>query len=281
MKYTIRDKQYTLEEAFELFKEDFENLIEKFKRGVDIPDEERHLVYYYRNNLCQSNHDPMDDAYIIEGELYDLGWKGTLLKELFEVYGTDICDALDTTSRGAFDVFLWKFTKGFFPLSGYDMEDLNGPDGHSEVMIKYAYGWSKTKYGKLLLQQNGVDPKEFDIMAAKIFLTEDNYGLYDILFQETVKIKPFKDLKIEDRYGLTKIHKRIEKMCSLDNTSVHIPYVKITDMFNTFALVTLMDDNSSDDEAITYDKMKEKIFNLFVIKKCKKEVVNETIIVTF
>jgi hypothetical protein len=222
----------------------------------------------------------MDDAYIIESELYDLGWKGTLLKELFEVYGTDICDALDTTSRGAFDVFLWKFTKGFFPLSGYDMEDLNGPDGHSEVMIKYAYGWSKTKYGKLILKQNGIEPKEFDVMAAELFL-KDEYGLYDIIYQETVKIKSYNYLSISDTDSLIKLYKKIKNMCYIEGTSVHIPYMKITDMFNTFALITLMDDNSSEEEAITYEEVKANIFSLSTIKICKKEVVNETIIITF
>ena len=48
------------------------------------------------------------------------------------------------------------------------MEDLNGPDESNEVMIKYSYGWSKTKYGKLLLQQNKVDPKEFDVREVKL-----------------------------------------------------------------------------------------------------------------
>jgi len=280
MKYTIRDKQYTLEEAFELFKEDFENLIEKFKEGDGVSEDERHLTYYYRYSLCQSNHDPMDDAYIIEGELYDLGWKGTLLKELFEVYGTDICDDLDTTSRGAFDVFLWKFTKGFFPLSGYDLDDMNGSEGETELMTRYAYGWSKTKYGKLILKQNGIEPKEFDVMAAELFLTEKNYGLYDILFQNAIRIKDWSKWDTSDRDSLNKIYTKIKNLCSIEGTSVHIPYMKITDMFNTFALISLMED-SLEEESVTDEEMKSMILNLYTIKICKKEVVNETIIITF
>jgi hypothetical protein len=199
----------------------------------------------------------------------------------FEVYGTDICDDLDTTSRGAFDVFLWKFTKGFFPLSGYDLDDMNGPQGETELMTRYAYGWSKTKYGKLILKQNGIEPKEFDVMAAELFLTERNYGLYDILLQSVIGIKPWGEVTQSDRDSLSKLHKKIKNLCSIEGTSVHIPYMKITDMFNTFALITLMDDNSSEEDAITYEEVKANIFNLSTIKICKKEVVNGTIIITF
>lgn len=216
----IKGKKYTDQEAYDKFIQDFSNLIETYK-SYEISDDAQ-IPRFYGNIMCQSDRDPMRDADTIESDLYDEGWTDENLTELFSKHRVDLMDELNDISIGGFDVFLFNWTNGEFPLGGAELVK----DNNEENLIKYSYGWNKTKYGRLILQQNGM-LENFLETSAKSFKEESIDVVIDWL------CKPG---NIANNYlpndKINQVVKKCSKFVYLNGNILKIEYPKIIDIVN-------------------------------------------------
>jgi hypothetical protein len=112
------------------------------------------------SRIAQTNKNPDTDFALIDKFMTKYGWPIEKVRKLAHsiplfTYEVESSRASDT---GAIDYYLYKITNHEFPLSGLTwtndvfMNSLE-PD-ENEYLIKYAYGWHKTSYGKLIIKQN-------------------------------------------------------------------------------------------------------------------------------
>lgn len=103
--------------------------------------------------------------------LTKLGYDEQRIKKLYRNHGPEMLKSELADWCAVLDVLLYKLSSGRHLLSGIDYRDFveTAPDGThgsnsgtgAEVFIKYSYGWHKTKYGKILIDQQFGGMKEF------------------------------------------------------------------------------------------------------------------------
>ena len=111
--------------------------------------------------------DPDDDYKLIVKYLDDNGWSMSNVEKL--VKWPDFYQKIyrqNPTECAPMDYFLYKITNRKFPLQGYEWDTKspnwkegmgwemgNGPED-DELLIRFRYGWHKTKYGRICIEQN-------------------------------------------------------------------------------------------------------------------------------
>lgn len=237
MSYLIKGKEYSDSESYDKFVNDFVELIEEYKKWTISDDNQ--IVKSYGHSLAQSDRDPMRDADTVESDLYDIGWDDNNLKKLFTQYRTELMDQLNDESRGGFDVFLYNWTNGDFPLSGNDL----GVDDFDELLVRYSYGWNRTKYGQLLLKQNNLLDKFTDHVANAYLNVTFKW------FIETLMCPGNLANNYSSKEVMNKTFTKVCKFTKIEGNKITIYYKKITDIIN---LVMFINDKSESEELYTY-----------------------------
>jgi hypothetical protein len=144
------------------------------------------------SSLCKGSDDPEEDYKKFQKEMDSKGFPFDLIKEIFskesdKLIGKWASDSTDTDifreihqspleeKNGEIDTYLY-FTVKRLGLD-YKKVELGGPgwsgiDYPEEAIIRYSYGYHKTKYGQLMMEQLGITQKEFEEYASKGFCIE-------------------------------------------------------------------------------------------------------------
>lgn len=114
---------------------------------------------YGRKDNSGRPFDPDEDYRLVSDFLKEKGWGDNRIENLFinlpgineRIYQDNKCTC------APIDYFLYQITDEYYPLQGYkwdtdedDEDDLN----ENDVFIKFGYGWHKTKYGIVCIEQN-------------------------------------------------------------------------------------------------------------------------------
>lgn len=155
-------------QEIELFRDRFYTAILEIEEGTSF------------SVLCKRrNADPYSDYSNMQKEMDDLGFSLTTIKNLFsdefnELSGLDIFEFISQRSldgiSGNVDIYLYYtieklgLDKNRYELGGYGwssiIDDTN-IDSIDESIIRYGYGYHKTKYGKLMLENCGISEDTF------------------------------------------------------------------------------------------------------------------------
>lgn len=145
------------------------------------------------SSLCKGSDDPEEDYKKFQKEMDSKGFNFDLIKEIFskesdKLIGkwasdgpdTDIFREIHTSpleeKNGEIDTYLY-FTVKRLGLD-YKKVELGGPgwsginDYPEEAIVRYSYGYHKTKYGQLMMEQLGINQEEFEQYASKGFCIE-------------------------------------------------------------------------------------------------------------
>lgn len=175
-------KSYTRDEIIQLRDDWKEAIIDVLGSGPNF------------STLCKrENQDPEEDYREYQKEMDAKGFTFDVIKEIFSKEADKIVGkwALDSGDKDIFieihqspleemngdiDTYLY-FTVKRLGLD-YKKIDLGGPawsgidDYPEEAIIRYSYGYHKTKYGQLMMEQLGITQKEFEEYASKGFCIE-------------------------------------------------------------------------------------------------------------
>jgi hypothetical protein len=237
MSYKIKGKEYADQEAYDKFINDFCGLIGTYK-SYEVSDDAL-IPRFYGNIMAQSDRDPMRDADIVESDLYDEGWTDENLKKLFTQFREDLMNDLNSESRGGFDVFLYNWTNGEFPLSGGNV----GTRDYEELLIKYSYGWNKTKYGRLLLKQNNL-LDNFTELVANSYKEETLTNHINYLMSPGNVVNNM--IPNDKRKN---IFKKIDQFIKVDKNVITVKYKKIVDTIN---LIMFINFDNNPEEMYSY-----------------------------
>lgn len=223
----IKGVEYTDQEAYNKFIDDFVELIEIYKTYSASGDDQ--IPRHYGHKMCQSDRDPIRDADTIESDLYDEGWNEENLSELFSKFKNDLMNELNEKSIGGFDVFLYNWTNGDFPLGGSELAE-----DASENLIRYSYGWNKTKYGQLILKQNKMLDNFLETSASSF--SEESLKIVISWLCKPGNVAKVGDNWVFDNYlennKINQIILKCKKYVKLDKNVLTIQYPKIIDVVN-------------------------------------------------
>ncbi len=147
-----------------------------------------HAAKLHRDHLM----DPKRDFELIDTYMTGVGWPLEKVRKLAqnENFYKRIYSDTGLSTTAPTDYYLYQVTNKKFPLQGYKWPDAayfrdnrwsNGED--DELLIRYGYGWHKSKYGKLIIKQNMGSVLNFlkeafnDIPGAVIYQLSDHIGL--------------------------------------------------------------------------------------------------------
>jgi hypothetical protein len=187
------------------------------------------------SSLCKRDAaDPEKDYKEFQKEMDSKGFPFDLIKEIFskesdKLIGSIAYDGPDTDifveihqspleeKNGEIDTYLY-FTVKRLGLD-YKKIELGGPgwsgieDYPEEAIIRYSYGYHKTKYGQLMMEQLNITQKDFEEYASKGFCIELINNWHDffsckmedfVIIEEdrivifTKKLADYLDMSIED-----------------------------------------------------------------------------------
>jgi hypothetical protein len=199
------------------------------------------LLLFYSTSfsgLASSDQDPDKDYELMQGLLDRAGFTIHVLKKLFD---PKLCAFLNQNflqfiqsngldeRNGYLDLYLFKLDE----ILGLETTVWLGGDGwgsylaDEDAVIKYAYGYHKTPYGKLFLQQHNITEQQFIDIAylyLKDYLKENSFDQVE------------NDLKKMARLGyatsLDDINLDFDKYITLDDDRFIISYVEMCDDFN-------------------------------------------------
>jgi len=246
MSYKIKGKEYADQEAYDKFIKDFCGLIETYK-SYQVSDDAL-IPRFYGNIMAQSDRDPMRDADVVESDLYDEGWTDENLKKLFTQFREDLMNDLNSESRGGFDVFLYNWTNGEFPLGGSELDSTY----HEELLIKYSYGWNKTKYGRLLLKQNNL-LDNFTELVANSYKEETLTNHINYLMSPGNVANNY--IPNDKRKN---IFKKINQFIKVDKNVITVKYKKIVDTIN---LIMFINFDNNPEEMYNYLEFVQELKN--------------------
>lgn len=110
----------------------------------------------YRDHLM----DPKRDFEIVNAYMTEKGWNLERVEKIArnEGFYNKIYNDTSISKSAPTDYYLYQITNKKFPLQGYEWPvnyDKRWTEGErDELLIKYGYGWHKSKYGKLIIKQN-------------------------------------------------------------------------------------------------------------------------------
>jgi len=199
-------KSYTVDEIKQLRADWIDTILDVFSDGPNY------------STLCKKeDQDPEEDYREHQRLMDEKGFTFDVIKEIFSKeadklvgkYASDSGDKdifveihqspLDS-QNGDIDTYLY-FTVKRLGLD-YNRIELGGPSWSSikdypeEAIIRYSYGYHKTKYGQLMMAQSGVNQKEFEEEASKGFCIELINNWSDLF--DRLKIKDYVIIE-EDR----------------------------------------------------------------------------------
>lgn len=145
------------------------------------------------SSLCKRDADPEEDYKEFQKEMDSKGFNFDLIKEIFskesdKLIGKWASNSSDTdifreihqspldSQNGEIDTYLY-FTVKRLGLD-YKKVELGGPgwggmsDYPEEAIIRYSYGYHKTKYGQLMMEQLDITQEQFEEYASKGFCIE-------------------------------------------------------------------------------------------------------------
>ncbi len=239
--------ELTSEQAYDKFIKDFKGLISDYKGFSGV---ESFFVKNYSQLAQDSSITVEEDLEVIESDLYDLGWDESALSKLFSQYELKITDELIDDSRGAFDCFLYKWTGGDFPLAGYSLNFTDTDD----IIVKFAYGWHQTSFGKLFLEQNDALDNFQDIATKALF------GELKFLFDRIVVIVADVRQTLNRSQQMNGLRDKFYKYITIESNIINVQIQKYLDAMN---LVFYLNSKGSPDEHFSLEQMKTN-FKSFV-----------------
>ena len=234
--------ELTYEQAYDKFIKDFKGLITDYAKFSGA---ERFFVKNYSKLAQDHSITVEEDLEVIESDLYDLGWDESALSKLFGQFELKITDDLMDDCIGAFDCFLYKWTGGDFPLAGYSL-NLSDTD---DIMVKFAYGWHQTSFGKLFLEQNDA-LENFDEIATKAFHSEIKF-VFDRMIENTnALVRPIDMIKV--------LREKFYKYITLQSNVINVQIQKYLDAIN---LVYYIHSSTSEDEYFSIEQLQTEFKN--------------------
>ena len=197
-----QDKSYTADEITQLRDDWKEAIIEVLDHGPNF------------STLCKrENQDPEEDYKKYQKKMDAKGFTFDVIKKIFSKEADKLVGrwAKDSGDRDIFvelhqssleemngdiDTYLY-FTVKRLGLDCKKIE-LGGPswsgveDYPEEAIIRYSYGYHKTKYGQLMMEQIGINQEEFEQYASKGFCIElinNWYGYFSAKMEDYVIIE--------------------------------------------------------------------------------------------
>jgi hypothetical protein len=167
------ESNVSFEDEYESFKENLEGCIDHYKDIAGDKDFAFDHCYSYTAQDGREYLDPDADYEKIKDYMSDHGWPESRVKHLIENLPNFNKRVIrdNPGACAASDVYLYNITKKQFPLQGFDWgvemtdRDLSEMSidemNEDELMIRFRYGWHKTKYGKLVIEQNLGSISEF------------------------------------------------------------------------------------------------------------------------
>lgn len=232
--------QLTSEQAYDKFIKDFKGLITDYE---GFSGAESFFVKNY-SKLAQDNSITVEeDLEVIESDLYDLGWDESALSKLFSQFELKITDELMEESIGAFDCFLYKWTGGDFPLAGYSLNFTDTDD----IIVKFAYGWHQTSFGKLFLEQNDV-LDNFQDIATKALYSEIKF-LFDRIVVHATDVRQ----SLNKSQQMAGLREKFYKYITLESNVINVQIQKYLDAIN---LVFYLNTSSNVDENFSLEQIK-------------------------
>lgn len=156
---------------------------------------EQNLSVSYSTLCKRKNGVPVDDYLEYQKYMDEKGFTINVIKDIFskeakEITGKDIFEVIEKSpldnQSGDVDTYLYFTIKNI----GLDANkyDLGGPGWGSylepdEAIIRYSYGYHKTKYGQLFIQQIGITEDDFREVALK-GLTEEFYNNWETIIKD-------------------------------------------------------------------------------------------------
>jgi hypothetical protein len=165
-------------------------------------------VIRYHQDLYKSSYsalarneksDPEEDFHTILLGLKAHGWDREEIVKIIKANASRMQSKFGECC-GAVDLFLYRMGMPKHPLSGYNYKDA-GEDNVDENFIKYEYGYHRTKYGILAIEQHfGTIDSFLKITAAKFadFLIEDTYGNFKKTPDSAVKAAIIANVHVRD-----------------------------------------------------------------------------------
>jgi hypothetical protein len=191
-----------------------ETLIECEKYLRDNSESPAYSSYSYVAQESKGDIDPEVNFHEVDEYMSKNGWDLKTVKELSDGL-TNFADTMEraqVSQSAAIDYYLYKVTNKKFPLQGYvwDLRAMGDSDPEvNEYLIRFSYGWHKTKYGKLVICQNMESVESFILtvfgyLSDYIIMTLTN--LYKLTCSETDRKKigknffSDKDIKNDEIY---------------------------------------------------------------------------------
>ena len=118
------------------------------------------ISYSYTAQANKGDLDPEEDYQRVLDYFHQHGWSNDRIHRLTEgnrgkffrkIYDKNPC------ASAPIDYFLYKLTHKEYPLQGAEWT----LDDYDDLVVKFRYGWMKTRYGKLAIDQNLGGIKEF------------------------------------------------------------------------------------------------------------------------
>lgn len=192
------------------------------------------------SRLAGSGYNPDEDFDEMQKMLNRAGFTLDVIGKLFnpavsiflhQDFNNFVESGLDDKS-GYIDMYLYKLNEKFnlnttVWLGGYGWGDYLNDQPEEEYIVKYAYGYHKTKYGKMFLEQMKISREDFIDRA---------YEYLKDYLKENVYPRIYSDIKNMAQVGyaskITEINLEIDKYIILDDDRFIIRYLEMCNDFN-------------------------------------------------
>lgn len=220
----------------------------------------------YRDHLM----DPERDFELVNKYMTENGFPLEMVKNLVKnlQFSRKIYSNTAISKCAPTDYYLYKITNGEFPLQGYEWdirEDSrwNVSGGTDELLIRYLYGWHKSKYGKIIIEQNMGTVKNF---IMKTFNNVQNNIIYQLSVEMGLNVEAIKNNNLHQEGDELRspidgfMYSTELKDCFFDETSdMYIDCVELLNIFN----------RSAKREHIDISYYNQQQFDKLVIEICK------------
>jgi hypothetical protein len=178
-----------------------ETLIECEKYLRDNSESPAYSSYSYVAQESKGDIDPEINFREIDEYMSKNGWNLKTVKELVDSV-TDFADKIERkglSHTAAIDYYLYKITEKEFHLQGYEWDLIYMDDPNPEInefLIKFSYGWHKTRYGKLVILQNMKSIEEFILASFKnlpLYIIDNITSVYNLDYSQIEKEKIVKN----------------------------------------------------------------------------------------
>lgn len=226
-------------------------------------DEDFYLSY---STLCKKNDDPKQDYDNYQKFMDERGFTFDVIKEIFsensnKIVGRDIFEEIHLSpldnQNGYVDIYLYftverlgldadKIDLGGGGWSSYFIGD--GEEAKEEAVIRYAYGYHKTKYGHLMIKQVGLTRTEFIKMAMKDLsdvIKEDFHNDVIISWCKDNELKKFVADRIAEDF-------EIDDFSITENDRMILETRKIAEHLNEGLKYNLENDRITHDDICSY-----------------------------